>query len=100
MLAATYEFESEGRPMSLDLDALETSFDLVAPRGDELMDEFYARWPARTGGPSTSAPGARRATSWREPCSRAGGWRRSARRSWFCAAGALRRPRGRREGRA
>jgi hemoglobin-like flavoprotein len=29
--------------MSLDLKALETSFDLVAPRGDELMDEFYAR---------------------------------------------------------
>ena len=29
--------------MSLDLDALETSFDLVAPRGDELMDEFYKR---------------------------------------------------------
>lgn len=29
--------------MSLDLDALETSFDLLAPRGDELMDEFYAR---------------------------------------------------------
>lgn len=29
--------------MSLDLDALETSFDLIAPRGDELMDEFYAR---------------------------------------------------------
>jgi hemoglobin-like flavoprotein len=29
--------------MSLDLDALETSFDLVAPQGDELMDEFYAR---------------------------------------------------------
>jgi nitric oxide dioxygenase len=29
--------------MSLDLEALETSFDLVAPRGDELMDEFYAR---------------------------------------------------------
>ena len=27
----------------MDLDALETSFDLVAPRGDELMDEFYAR---------------------------------------------------------
>ena len=27
----------------LDLDALETSFDLVAPRGDELMDEFYSR---------------------------------------------------------
>jgi hemoglobin-like flavoprotein len=27
----------------MDLDALETSFDLVAPRGDELMDVFYAR---------------------------------------------------------
>jgi hemoglobin-like flavoprotein len=29
--------------MSLDLDALEASFDLVAPRGDELMDTFYRR---------------------------------------------------------
>jgi nitric oxide dioxygenase len=29
--------------MSLDLEALETSFDLFAPRGDELMDEFYSR---------------------------------------------------------
>lgn len=29
--------------MSLDLDALETSFDLVAARGDDLMDVFYAR---------------------------------------------------------
>jgi methyl-accepting chemotaxis protein len=29
--------------MSLELQALERSFDLVAPRGDELMDEFYAR---------------------------------------------------------
>ena len=29
--------------MSLDLEALETSFDLVAPRGEELMDVFYAR---------------------------------------------------------
>jgi hemoglobin-like flavoprotein len=29
--------------MSLDLEALETSFDLIAPRGDELMDEFYRR---------------------------------------------------------
>jgi methyl-accepting chemotaxis protein len=29
--------------MSLDLHALETSFDLIAPRGDELMDEFYSR---------------------------------------------------------
>jgi methyl-accepting chemotaxis protein len=29
--------------MSLNLRALETSFDLVAPRGDELMDAFYGR---------------------------------------------------------
>ena len=29
--------------MSLNRDALETSFDLLAPRGDELMDEFYSR---------------------------------------------------------
>jgi hemoglobin-like flavoprotein len=29
--------------VNLDLEALETSFDLVAPRGDELMDVFYAR---------------------------------------------------------
>jgi methyl-accepting chemotaxis protein len=29
--------------MTLDLDALETSFDLMAPRGDELMDRFYGR---------------------------------------------------------
>jgi hemoglobin-like flavoprotein len=29
--------------MSLDLDALEVSFDAVAPRGTELMDRFYAR---------------------------------------------------------
>jgi hemoglobin-like flavoprotein len=29
--------------MTLDLEALETSFDLVAPRGDELMDIFYTR---------------------------------------------------------
>ena len=29
--------------MHLDLDALETSFDLVAPRGDDLVDDFYAR---------------------------------------------------------
>ena len=27
----------------MNLPALETSFDLVAPRGDELMDEFYGR---------------------------------------------------------
>ena len=29
--------------MSLDLEALEESFDLVAPQGDALMDTFYAR---------------------------------------------------------
>jgi hemoglobin-like flavoprotein len=29
--------------MQLDVDALETSFDLVAPRGDDLMDTFYRR---------------------------------------------------------
>jgi hemoglobin-like flavoprotein len=29
--------------MPLDLDALETSFDLVAPKGDELVETFYAR---------------------------------------------------------
>jgi hemoglobin-like flavoprotein len=29
--------------MPLDVDALETSFDLIAPRGDELVDTFYAR---------------------------------------------------------
>jgi hemoglobin-like flavoprotein len=29
--------------MPLDIDILETSFDLIAPRGDELMDSFYAR---------------------------------------------------------
>src|ERR671932_45000 len=28
---------------AMDLEALETSFDLVAPRGDELMELFYAR---------------------------------------------------------
>jgi hemoglobin-like flavoprotein len=29
--------------MNLDLEALETSFDLIAPRGDDLMDAFYTR---------------------------------------------------------
>ncbi|MGZ8649730.1 MAG: hypothetical protein ACXW08_14065 [Solirubrobacteraceae bacterium] len=29
--------------MALDLDVLETSFDAVAPRGDELVETFYAR---------------------------------------------------------
>ena len=29
--------------MDLDIDSLETSFDAIASRGDELMDVFYAR---------------------------------------------------------
>jgi hemoglobin-like flavoprotein len=29
--------------MNLDIEALETSFDQLAPRGDELMEVFYAR---------------------------------------------------------
>jgi methyl-accepting chemotaxis protein len=29
--------------MALDVDALETSFDLVAPRGDDLAEVFYSR---------------------------------------------------------
>ncbi len=29
--------------MGLDVQVLETSFDLIAPRGNELMDSFYAR---------------------------------------------------------
>jgi hemoglobin-like flavoprotein len=29
--------------MHLDVETLETTFDLIAPRGDELMDVFYAR---------------------------------------------------------
>src|SRR5262245_57139017 len=33
----------DGATMSLNLDALETRFALGAPRGDELMDEFYSR---------------------------------------------------------
>jgi hypothetical protein len=33
----------EAPSMPLDLESLETSFDLVAPRGDELMDVFYKR---------------------------------------------------------
>ena len=32
-----------GKVTAMDLDALETSFDLVAPRGDELVDQFYSR---------------------------------------------------------
>ena len=33
--------------MNLDIDALETSFDQLTPRGDELMDVFYRRLFAR-----------------------------------------------------
>jgi hemoglobin-like flavoprotein len=33
--------------MNLDIDALETSFDQITPRGDELMDVFYRRLFAR-----------------------------------------------------
>jgi hemoglobin-like flavoprotein len=33
--------------MHLDIDALETSFDLLAPRGEELVDAFYERLFAR-----------------------------------------------------
>ena len=41
----------------MDLDALETSFDLVAPRGDELMEIFYARpVRGRAGGASRCSP--------------------------------------------
>src|SRR3954447_14722913 len=29
--------------MTLNIENLETSFDLIAPRGDELMEEFYGR---------------------------------------------------------
>ena len=29
--------------MTLDVDALETSFDLIAPQGEELVDTFYRR---------------------------------------------------------
>ena len=34
---------SQAPCMHLDLESLEASFDLVAPRGDELMDAFYRR---------------------------------------------------------
>src|SRR6201999_1688739 len=33
----------DARAMHLDIDALETSFDLLAPRGEELVETFYAR---------------------------------------------------------
>ena len=33
----------ERNDLTLDLENLETSFDLIAPRGEELVDVFYAR---------------------------------------------------------
>jgi hemoglobin-like flavoprotein len=39
--------------MNLDLDTIETTFDLVSPRGDELMDVFYARLFAAAPGVDT-----------------------------------------------
>jgi len=33
----------DAAPMNLNLNALEESFDAIAPRGDELVDEFYGR---------------------------------------------------------
>jgi hemoglobin-like flavoprotein len=35
--------DRDASAMSLDLHALETSFDLVAPHGDRLVDSFYTR---------------------------------------------------------
>jgi methyl-accepting chemotaxis protein len=48
--------------MNLDVDTIETTFDLVAPRGDELMDVFYARLfaAAPAGGPLFAATDIRR----------------------------------------
>src|SRR3954452_9262607 len=45
VVAALPTRRRSGEPasMNLDLDTLETTFDLVTPRGDELMDVFYAR---------------------------------------------------------
>jgi hypothetical protein len=70
--------------MHLDLTPLETSFDVVAPRGDELVDVFYARLfaaapPVRPlfahtdlpGARSTSERGARRSAPSLRPCSKA-----------------------------
>jgi len=42
--------------MSLDLNALETSFDVVAGDGDALMDEFYSRLFAAAPGVRTLFP--------------------------------------------
>jgi methyl-accepting chemotaxis protein len=43
ILETTKRIATEGSLMNLNLEALETSFDVVAPRGDELMEEFYTR---------------------------------------------------------
>jgi hemoglobin-like flavoprotein len=43
MLEVHHGRATQGELMNLDLEAFETSFDLIAPRGDELMDEFYTR---------------------------------------------------------
>jgi hypothetical protein len=50
----------------MNVDALETSFDLVAPRGDELMDVFYARLFEVAPGTTGSKPAAsrRRSGTW------------------------------------
>jgi hypothetical protein len=75
--------------MTLDLESLETSFDLLAPRGDELMDEFYSRlfatapmapaswWPgaARLAGSELTGRNARPARSGRAAAGRLGGRR-------------------------
>jgi len=41
--AGNPQHPTKGRPMSLNIPALEASFDLVAQHGEELMDEFYTR---------------------------------------------------------
>jgi hypothetical protein len=47
--------------MALDLDALESSFDLVAPQGDALVDTFYTRLFAAA--PATSRTARSRSTT-------------------------------------
>lgn len=41
----------------MNLNALETGFDLAAPRGDELMDEFYSRLFAAAPAVKSLSPG-------------------------------------------
>src|SRR4051795_11594742 len=52
VVAALPTRRRSGEPasMNLDLDTIETTFDLLAPRGDELMDVFYARLFAAASG--------------------------------------------------